>query len=99
MTGARRAFLDTPLNPTKFPDSGRFGRILVFEERLMPTITLPDGAKRPFDRPVSGAELAASIGPGLAKAALAIRLDGEVRDLSHVIDHDAKVEIVTRTSP
>ncbi len=65
----------------------------------MPTITLPDGAQRPFDRPVSGAELAASIGPGLAKAALAIRVDGEVKDLSHVISHDAKVAIVTKTSP
>ena len=61
----------------------------------MPTITLPDGAKKPFDRPVSGAELAASIGPGLAKAALAIRLDGEVIDLSHVIDHDATPEAST----
>jgi threonyl-tRNA synthetase len=65
----------------------------------MPTITLPNGDKRPFDRPVSGAELAASIGPGLAKAALAISVDGKVMDLSHVIDRDAKVEIVTRASP
>src|ERR1700754_4884891 len=65
----------------------------------MPTITLPDGAQRPFDRPVSGAELAASIGPGLAKAALAMRVDGELRDLSHVISSDAKVAIVTKTSP
>ncbi len=65
----------------------------------MPTITLPDGAQRPFDRPVSGAELAASIGPGLAKAALAMRVDGELRDLSHVISNDAKVAIVTKTSP
>jgi len=65
----------------------------------MPTITLPNGDKRPFDRPVSGAELAASIGPGLAKAALAVSVDGEVKDLSHVITHDAKVAIVTKTSP
>ena len=65
----------------------------------MPTITLPDGAQRPFDRPVSGAELAASIGPGLAKAALAVSVDGEVKDLSHVITKDAKVAIVTKTSP
>src|SRR5581483_10313833 len=65
----------------------------------MPTITLPNGDKRPFDRPVSGAELAASIGPGLAKAALAISVDGKVLDLSHVIAKDAKVSIVTKTSP
>jgi threonyl-tRNA synthetase len=65
----------------------------------MLTITLPDGAQRKFDGPISGAALAASIGPGLAKAALAIKLDGEVKDLAHVIDHDTKVEIVTRTHP
>ena len=65
----------------------------------MLTITLPDGAKREFPGPVSGAELAASIGPGLAKAALAIKFDGKVRDLATVIASDAKVEIVTRTHP
>ncbi len=63
----------------------------------MLTITLPDGAKREFPGPVTGAELAASIGPGLAKAALAIKFDGKVRDLSTVIANDTKVEIVTRT--
>ncbi len=65
----------------------------------MPTITLPDGSQRPFPAPVSGAELAASIGSGLAKAALAVKVDGKVKDLATVIDHDAKVEIVTRTHP
>ncbi|MBL8707710.1 MAG: threonine--tRNA ligase [Rhodospirillaceae bacterium] len=65
----------------------------------MLTITLPDGAKREFPGPVSGAELAASIGPGLAKAALAIKFDGKVRDLATVIASDTKVEIVTRTHP
>ncbi len=65
----------------------------------MLTITLPDGAQRQFDGPISGSALAAAIGPGLAKAALAIKLEGQVRDLSHTIDHDAKVEIVTRTHP
>ena len=65
----------------------------------MLTITLPDGAKREFAGPVSGAELAAAIGPGLAKAALAIKFDGKVRDLATVISSDAKVEIVTRTHP
>ena len=60
------------------------------------TITLPDGSTRSFDAPVTGAALAADIGPGLAKAALAIRLNGEVRDLSWLIEHDAEVSIITR---
>ena len=58
-------------------------------------ITLPDGSVRRFDAPVTGAELAADIGPGLAKAALAIKLDGAVKDLATLIDRDATVAIVT----
>jgi len=65
----------------------------------MPTITLPDGSQRQFPAAVSGADLAASIGAGLAKAALAVKIDGKVKDLATVIDHDAKVEIVTKTHP
>ncbi len=61
----------------------------------MIAITLPDGSVREFDKPVSGAELAAAIGPGLAKAAIAIVVDGEPRDLAHGIASDARVEIVT----
>jgi len=61
----------------------------------MVAITLPDGSTRNFDGPVTGAELAADIGPGLAKAAMAIRLGGEVRDLATVIDIDTEVSIVT----
>jgi len=61
----------------------------------MPSIRLPDGTVKPFDVPVTVAELAASIGPGLAKAALAGRVDGKVVDTSHVIDRDADVAIVT----
>jgi len=61
-------------------------------------ITLPDGSVRTFPGPVTGAELAKAIGPGLAKAAVAIKLDGEARDLATRIDHDAKVQIVTRSS-
>lgn len=60
------------------------------------TITLPDGSQRRYDRAVTGETLAADIGPGLAKAALAMRVDGELRDLSRLIDRDAKVAIVTR---
>jgi threonyl-tRNA synthetase len=61
----------------------------------MLTITLPDGSTRQFQGPVSGADLAADIGPGLLKAALAIRLKGEMRDLATIIEHDCEVSIVT----
>ena len=62
-------------------------------------VTLPDGKRREFAEPVSGAEIAASIGPGLAKAAIAIRVDGRPRDLAAVIDHDATIAIITRDAP
>src|SRR5207302_2459410 len=62
-------------------------------------VTLPDGSRRAFPGPVSGAELAASIGPGLAKAAIAVKIDGRPRDLSTIIDHDAAVAIITRDMP
>ncbi len=65
----------------------------------MVAITLPDGSVRRFDGPVAGADIAAAIGPGLAKAALAIKVDGTLKDLSAAIDRDAKIEIVTRTHP
>ena len=61
----------------------------------MVAITLPDGSKREFDKPVSGADVAADIGPGLAKAALAVRVGGEMKDLNTVIDADAEIAIVT----
>src|SRR5579862_3989635 len=61
----------------------------------MPVIKLPDGSERQFDRAISVAEVAASIGPGLAKAALAGRVDGVLVDTSSVIDHDAALSIVT----
>ncbi len=64
----------------------------------MVAITLPDGSVRAFDDAVTGAELAASIGPGLAKAAMMVTVDGVDRDLTHVIDTDATVAIVTRDS-
>jgi threonyl-tRNA synthetase len=62
-------------------------------------ITLPDGSQRSYDQPVSGAEIAASIGKGLARDALALKLDGQVKDLATVVDCDAKIEIVTRKHP
>ena len=61
----------------------------------MPVITLPDGSTRAYPQPLSVAEVAASIGPGLAKAALAGRLDGKLVDLSTSIDEDAQLAIVT----
>jgi threonyl-tRNA synthetase len=61
----------------------------------MPTITLPDGSRREFDRPVTVQEVAASIGPGLAKAALAGKLNGAVVDSSCLIESDAQLAIIT----
>ena len=61
----------------------------------MPTILLPDGSERQFSEPVSGFDIAADIGPGLAKSAVAIKLDGIVKDLATVIDDDADVKIIT----
>ena len=65
----------------------------------MPAITLPDGSIRRFDGPVTGTALAADIGPGLARAALAMKLDGALTDLNTTIDHDAGVVFVTRRDP
>ncbi len=65
----------------------------------MPVITLPDGSQRRFDAPVTVAEVAASIGPGLAKAALAGRVDGALVDTSHRIERDATLAIVTDKDP
>jgi threonyl-tRNA synthetase len=61
----------------------------------MPVVTLPDGSQRPFDHPVTVEEVARAIGPGLAKAALAGRLDGRLVDTSYVINSDADLAIVT----
>lgn len=61
----------------------------------MPQITLPDGSTRQFDHPVTVADVAASIGTGLAKAALAGKVDGRMVDTSFTIDHDAELAIVT----
>lgn len=61
----------------------------------MPNITLPDGSVRSFDAPVSVAQVAASIGAGLAKATLAGKVDGRVVDASHVIEKDVSLSILT----
>jgi threonyl-tRNA synthetase len=64
----------------------------------MPNITLPDGSVQEFDAATRGSEVAARIGEGLARAAVAIRVNGELWDLSRDIEADASVEIVTRDS-
>ncbi|WP_295668878.1 threonine--tRNA ligase [uncultured Haemophilus sp.] len=61
----------------------------------MPIITLPDGSKREFDRPVSVLEVAQDIGSGLAKATIAGRVNGERRDACDIINEDANLEIIT----
>jgi len=61
-------------------------------------ISLPDGSTRSYAGPVSGLEIAADIGAGLARSAVAISVDGELRDLTREIETDASVEIVTRES-
>src|SRR5262245_24692921 len=61
----------------------------------MPRITLPDGSVRQYDQPVSAAQVAADIGAGLAKAAIGAKIDGELSDLSRIIDHDTKLSIIT----
>jgi len=65
----------------------------------MPVITLPDGSRRDFDRPVTVDEVAGSIGAGLRKAALAGRVNGKLVDTSHVIASDASLAIVTDKDP
>ncbi|MEN9728111.1 MAG: hypothetical protein RL434_2477 [Pseudomonadota bacterium] len=65
----------------------------------MPVITLPDGSTRSFENPVTVAEVARAIGPGLAKAALAGAVDGRVVDTSHCIAADAHLSIITGTQP
>jgi threonyl-tRNA synthetase len=65
----------------------------------MPAITLPDGSIRRFDAPVTGTDVAAAIGPGLAKAALAMVVDGQVMDLVRPIERDAKLRFITRRDP
>lgn len=65
----------------------------------MPVITLPDGNQMPFDKPVSVDQVAASIGAGLAKAALAGKVNGNLVDTSYIIDKDSTLSIVTAKDP
>jgi threonyl-tRNA synthetase len=65
----------------------------------MPNIRLPDGSSKSFPGPVTVAEIASSIGPGLARAALAGKVNGKLVDISHRVDADADVAIVTERDP
>jgi len=65
----------------------------------MPAITLPDGSQRKYDAAVTVMDVAADIGPGLAKATLAGEVDGKLRDASHLIEDDAELRIITAKDP
>ena len=65
----------------------------------MPAITLPDGSQRQYEAPVTVMDVAADIGPGLAKATLAGEVDGRLRDASHLIEGDAELRIITARDP
>src|SRR5436853_7066101 len=82
-----------------FREKVRLDRTFLLLETFMISVQLPDGSQRAFDLPVSVADVAASIGPGLAKAALAGRIDGKLVDTAHLIEHDAKLAIVTDKDP
>jgi threonyl-tRNA synthetase len=69
------------------------------EKMRMPVITLPDGSQRKFDHAVTVAQVAADIGAGLAKAALAGKVDGKLVDTSHEINEDVSLSIVTNKDP
>lgn len=62
----------------------------------MVAITLPDGSVRSYDSPLTGADVAADIGPGLAKAAVALRINGDLKDLSTLLKADCEIAIVTK---
>lgn len=68
-------------------------------QAMQVTITLPDGKTRTYPGPVTGNEIAASIGPGLAKAAVVMSVNGKLKDLSATVATDSRVAIVTRDSP
>jgi len=70
-------------------------RLITWLRIPMPVITLPDGNKKQFDHPVTIAEIAASIGAGLAKAALAGKINGKLVDTSHLVNTDETIRIIT----
>ena len=67
-----------------------------YDSKMSISISLPDGSVREFDCPITGFELASDIGVGLAKAAIAIEINGQLLDISRVIESDCDVKIITR---
>ena len=61
----------------------------------MPVITLPDGSQRSYEQSLSVLDIAADIGPGLARATLAAEVDGRLVDTSHLVDADTNLRIIT----
>ena len=90
----------SPIAPTKHKKPERAsGFFFAFWGRKMPVITLPDGSQREFAQPVTVAEVAQSIGAGLARAALAGKVDGRLVDTSFLIEADVQLGIVTEKDP
>ena len=85
----------SPIAPTKLLKPERVSGFIHFWGCKMPVITLPDGSQREFAQPVTVAEVAQSIGAGLARAALAGKVDARLVDTSFRIENDARVGIVT----
>ena len=88
-----------PIAPTKYNHIGRPLVQVARSELEMPIITLPDGSKREFDGPVCAMDIAESIGPRLAKATICASVDGELKDVSDTISHDASVSLITAKDP
>ncbi|SFV79726.1 Threonyl-tRNA synthetase [hydrothermal vent metagenome] len=82
------------LAPQNKPCQGKI-QPFIFDNFVMPIITLPDGTEKSFDQPLNVFEVAKSIGSGLAKATLAGKVNGELVDAAYVIDTDSSVSIIT----
>ena len=86
-----------PIAPTRLQIFMEWPLVRVaISELKMPVIILPDGSKRTFEGPVCAMDVAESIGPGLAKATICARVDGELKDASDIISHDAELALITQ---
>src|SRR6476661_8828175 len=88
----RRAWQDSRIAPV---ESGRGRRYMALAMTKMFRIALPDGSVKEMPEGSTPADVAAAIGPGLAKAALAARVDGEVRDITRPFEGDAQLSLIT----
>src|SRR5688572_10415908 len=80
-------------------ESGSFIMLVCNYSCAMPNIRLPDGSSKSFPGPVTVAEIAAAIGAGLARAALAGKVDGKLVDVGFQVSKDSQVQIVTDRDP